>query len=141
MFSAGNPPTGGIAAGASFEIRDMFHLIGSSGSLIRGMDYTEFGNFDDAPEIGEYKVSKSIWKALACIAVIAVVAVVIAVTAGAGAVALGVAIGGIAATAGVFASDIKNQQNSSWETYAAKGFSGAVTGAVMGGFAGALSPA
>jgi hypothetical protein len=39
---------------------------------------------------------------------------------------------------GVLASDIANGQNSSWGTYIAKTLAGVVTGAVMGGFAGAL---
>jgi hypothetical protein len=58
----------------------------------------------------------------------------------AGNVATGLFVGDSAAVTCPAVSDLANGRNSSWGTYAAKTLAGAVTGAVMGGFAGSLGP-
>jgi hypothetical protein len=124
------------------EQSDGFNVAGKKGALLKGEEHSEFDAFDDAPKAGAYSPRRSILKAVVCVALVAVVAAVIVATAGTGAVALGVAtglfVGGSAAVTCLTVSDLANGRNSSWGTYAAKTLAGAVTGAVMRNFGGAL---
>jgi hypothetical protein len=64
---AGNPPTGGLPAGAAMEQSDGFNVAGKKGALLKGEEHSEFDAFDDAPKAGAYSPWRSILKAVVCV--------------------------------------------------------------------------
>ncbi|MCL1935055.1 MAG: contractile injection system protein, VgrG/Pvc8 family [Defluviitaleaceae bacterium] len=119
------------------HLHNRFDIEGRRG-ILRAWEHTYFPPFDDAPDLSGssgFSIWRSIGKALAVFAVITAAIILTPITATAAALAI---IGTAVAVGMVLANDIKNQENSSLNTFLREGVTGAIAGAILNPFASAF---